>query len=76
MEVPAADGSVGVMGPLMAIACDSCQNGVRNPLLGDALIAIAQYAVPITVLGTATGISCPAAVPTSAASAWGLWRCC
>lgn len=24
----------------MAIACDSCQDGVRDPLLGDALIAM------------------------------------
>lgn len=50
---------VGVLGPLFAIACESCQDGVRSPLrFGDALLA-AQGAVPLTVLGTVVGIFMP-----------------
>ncbi|WP_101255122.1 hypothetical protein [Streptomyces barkulensis] len=47
----------GVIGPLIAIACGSCQDGVRGPLRFDAaLIAVAQYAVPLVTLGTVAGV--------------------
>ncbi|MGY1455260.1 hypothetical protein [Streptomyces sp. SS8] len=47
----------GVIGPLIAIACGSCQDGVRGPLRFDgALIAVAQYAVPLVTLGTLAGV--------------------
>lgn len=51
---------VGLLGPLFAIACDSCQDGVRSPQrFGDALIAIAQGAVPLTVVATVAGMFLP-----------------
>lgn len=60
MGVLVAGFLVGVFGPLLAIACDSCQDGVRDPLRFDgALIAVAYYAVPFTALGTAVGVFLP-----------------
>lgn len=42
-----------VFGPLLAISCADCQDGVRGPLrFGGVLIAFAQYAAPLTTLGT------------------------
>jgi len=51
---------VGVIGPLLAIACDSCQDGIREPLrFDDALIVIAYYVVPLTTLVTVVGVFLP-----------------
>ncbi len=51
---------VGGFGPLLAISCTSCQDGVRSPLrFGDALIAVAWYVVPLTTLGTVVGMFFP-----------------
>ncbi|QLE70571.1 hypothetical protein FGW37_02180 [Streptomyces rectiverticillatus] len=50
---------VGVLGPLLAIACDSCQDGVRGPLRFGGGIAVAWGAVPLVTLGTVTGIFLP-----------------
>ncbi|AJZ83536.1 MULTISPECIES: hypothetical protein [Streptomyces] len=51
---------VGLVGPLFAIACDSCPDGVRGPRrFGDALIAITRYAVPLATLGTIMGMFHP-----------------
>ncbi|MEU9482564.1 hypothetical protein AB0D83_02665 [Streptomyces decoyicus] len=48
-----------VLGPLFAIACDSCRDGVRNPHLSYLLIAVAWYGVPLTAIGTVVGIYLP-----------------
>ncbi|GAA1727346.1 hypothetical protein [Streptomyces yatensis] len=51
---------VGLVGPLFAIACDSCPDGVRGPQrFGDALIATARYVVPLATLGTIVGMFHP-----------------
>lgn len=51
---------VAVAGPLFAIACDSCQDGVSSPLLfGDVIFAVAWYVVPLTTLGTVVGMFLP-----------------
>ncbi|MFT9471802.1 hypothetical protein [Streptomyces sp. 11-1-2] len=51
---------VGLVGPLLAIACGSCPDGVRGPQrFGDALIAITRYAVPFATLGTVMGMFHP-----------------
>jgi len=52
-------GFVGMLGPLLAIACEACQDGVRTPHFGDALFAVARYAVPFATLGTVVGIFVP-----------------
>ncbi|MFF4352046.1 hypothetical protein [Streptomyces sp. NPDC001530] len=59
MLVLVAGGFVGMFGPLLAIACGTCQDGVRTPGSGDALIVVAQYAVPLTTLGSVVGIFLP-----------------
>ncbi|MFI1159200.1 hypothetical protein [Streptomyces sioyaensis] len=59
MGVLAVGFFVGGLGPLFAIACDACQDGVRNPHSIDVLIAIAWYVVPLTTLGTVVGIFLP-----------------
>jgi hypothetical protein len=52
---------IGLFGPLLAIACDSCQDGVRNPLpsASTLIIFIAQCGVPVAVLGTVIGMFHP-----------------
>ncbi|MFJ5798283.1 hypothetical protein [Streptomyces decoyicus] len=47
------------LGPLFAIACDSCQDGVRSPHHFYLLIAVAWYGVPLTAIGTVVGIYLP-----------------
>ncbi|MGK5629921.1 hypothetical protein [Streptomyces sp. URMC 123] len=42
----------GLIGPLLAISCPSCADGVRSPLFGDALIAVCWYVVPLVTVGT------------------------
>lgn len=59
MGVLAAGFVVGVIGPLFAIACDTCQDGVRNPRFVKVLITLAWYVVPATTLGTVVGIFLP-----------------
>ncbi|PJE94805.1 hypothetical protein CUT44_27025 [Streptomyces carminius] len=45
------------LGPLLAVACESCRDGVRGPLrFGGALAVLAWCAVPLTTLGTLLGI--------------------
>ncbi|MEU9111027.1 hypothetical protein AB0D04_04300 [Streptomyces sp. NPDC048483] len=57
VAVLAVGAVAGVMGPLLAIACDTCQDGVRDPLpFGEVLLVIAHTAVPLTTLGTVFGI--------------------
>ncbi|MFE9387097.1 hypothetical protein ACFYMO_28310 [Streptomyces sp. NPDC007025] len=42
-----------VLGPLLAIACSDCQDGVRGPLrFGTALMVTDHVGVPLTTLGT------------------------
>ncbi|MGW7349669.1 hypothetical protein [Streptomyces sp. NPDC054784] len=44
---------VGVLGPLAAVACDSCQDGVRSQLrFADTLLGVARFGVPVTVVLT------------------------
>lgn len=51
---------VAVLGPLFAIACSSCQDGVRGSLRFDgAFFAVAWYAVPLTTVGTMVGMFFP-----------------
>ncbi|MFI6349498.1 hypothetical protein [Streptomyces sp. NPDC050560] len=52
---------VGVVGPLFAIACTSCQDGVRDPRFYGALTTLAWYVVPLTVVGTVVGLFLPRA---------------
>lgn len=59
MGVLAVGFFVGGLGPLFAIACDTCQDGVRNPHSIDVLIALAWYVVPLTTLGTVVAIFLP-----------------
>ncbi|MGW9171333.1 hypothetical protein [Streptomyces decoyicus] len=47
------------LGPLFAIACDSCRDGVRSPHLSSLLMAVAWYGVPLTAIGTVVGIYLP-----------------
>ncbi|MBO8202827.1 hypothetical protein JW613_31800 [Streptomyces smyrnaeus] len=48
---------VHVFGPLLAISCSSCQDGVRSPLrFGEALFAVSAVAVPLTTLGTVVAL--------------------
>jgi hypothetical protein len=48
---------VGLLGPLLAVSCSGCQDGIRSPLrFEEALIAVAFVAVPLTSLGTVVGI--------------------
>ncbi|MFI2027275.1 hypothetical protein [Streptomyces buecherae] len=45
------------LGPLFAIACDTCEDGVRGTLAyGDALIAVARYGVPLATFATLAGM--------------------
>ncbi|MFD9500482.1 hypothetical protein [Streptomyces sp. NPDC060035] len=51
---------VGVLGPLLALACDSCQDGIRGRLrFQGAFFAVAWFAVPLTASGTAVGVFFP-----------------
>jgi hypothetical protein len=50
---------VAVLGPLFAIACDTCQDGVRNPRFIGALTVLAWCVVPLTTVGTAVGLFLP-----------------
>ncbi|AXK35610.1 hypothetical protein DVA86_26200 [Streptomyces armeniacus] len=50
---------VGLLGPLLAIACETCEDGVRNPRFGDTLITVAQLAVPLTTLAAGAGTFLP-----------------
>ncbi|MFF8590344.1 hypothetical protein ACF061_02680 [Streptomyces sp. NPDC015220] len=51
---------VGGLGPLLAIACDTCQDGVRGPLrFYDALTAVDRVGVPLVTLGTVAGLFHP-----------------
>ncbi|WP_406476604.1 hypothetical protein [Streptomyces sp. NBC_01615] len=52
-------GFVWMLGPLLAIACGDCPDGVRTPSHGDALITVARGVVPLVTLGTAFGIFVP-----------------
>ncbi|MGW0081514.1 hypothetical protein [Streptomyces sp. NPDC003393] len=55
-----ADAVVGVVGPLLGIACATCQDGVRGPLrFGGALTALARFGVPLVTLGTLAGVFHP-----------------
>ncbi|WP_190024571.1 hypothetical protein [Streptomyces hiroshimensis] len=49
----------GVLGPLLAIACDSCQDGIRGPLRFDGVFAAVWGLVPLVTLGTVAGIFLP-----------------
>ncbi|MHB9859449.1 hypothetical protein [Streptomyces sp. YIM S03343] len=45
--------------PLLAVACDTCQDGIRNPRFSLVMMALAYYAVPAAALATAVGILLP-----------------
>jgi hypothetical protein len=45
--------------PLMAVACNTCQDGVRNPRFSLVMMALAWYAVPAAALATAAGVLLP-----------------
>ncbi|MET9863340.1 hypothetical protein ABZY93_29375 [Streptomyces smyrnaeus] len=48
---------VHVLGPLLAISCSGCQDGIRSPLrFGEALFAVSAVAVPLTTLGTVVAL--------------------
>ncbi|MER6914160.1 hypothetical protein ABT354_21000 [Streptomyces sp. NPDC000594] len=48
--------AVFLIGPLLAVACGSCQDGVRSVRLEGVLLAIRDFAVPITVITTLIGV--------------------
>ncbi|MEU1672493.1 hypothetical protein ABZ752_10740 [Streptomyces roseifaciens] len=50
---------VGVVGPLLAISCASCQDGVRGSLRFGGEMAVAWGTVPLVTLGTVIGIFVP-----------------
>lgn len=50
---------VGTLGPLLAVSCDTCQDGVRATRFADALVQVAQVGVPLTTLATVVGIFLP-----------------
>lgn len=49
----------GIVGPLLAISCSTCQDGVGAVRGGDTLLVIAQGVVPLVTLGTVVGIFLP-----------------
>ncbi|MFC5143312.1 hypothetical protein [Streptomyces aureoversilis] len=59
VAVLAVGAFVGVVGPLLAITCPSCEDGVRGPLRFFGGITVAWGAVPIVTLGTVIGIFLP-----------------
>ncbi|MFG2365665.1 hypothetical protein ACGFY3_29115 [Streptomyces mirabilis] len=59
MLVLVTGGLVATFGPLLAIACDTCQDGVRTPHFENALILVAWLGVPLTTLLTVAGIFLP-----------------
>lgn len=51
---------VAVLGPLLALSCATCEDGLRGPLRFDrAFFTVAWYGVPITTVGTAIGMFFP-----------------
>ncbi|WP_367323482.1 hypothetical protein [Streptomyces sp. HUAS ZL42] len=49
-----------LIGPLLAITCAACEDGVRGPLrFADALLAVARVGVPLVVFGTVAGLFHP-----------------
>lgn len=59
MLVLITGGLVATFGPLLAIACDTCQDGVRTPHFANALVLVARFGVPLTTLATVAGIFLP-----------------
>ncbi|MGK5732058.1 hypothetical protein [Streptomyces sp. URMC 124] len=49
----------GILGPLLAIACDSCQDGVRGPMRFGGEFALVWAAVPVVTLGSVIGTFLP-----------------
>ncbi|MFF2997207.1 hypothetical protein ACFVTC_22005 [Streptomyces sp. NPDC057950] len=47
---------VATFGPLLAVACDTCQDGVRTTGSTDALVLLALAGVPLVTLATVAGI--------------------
>lgn len=50
---------VGVFGPLLAISCEACQDGIRSPLRFWELLLAVQLAVPVATLATLVGVFLP-----------------
>jgi uncharacterized BrkB/YihY/UPF0761 family membrane protein len=48
-----------VLVPLLSLSCSTCQDGIRSPRFVPAMMALAQFAVPAAVIGTAVGILVP-----------------
>ncbi|MDI3417990.1 hypothetical protein [Streptomyces luteolus] len=51
--------AVKLFGPLLAIACDSCQDGVRTLRFGGAIEILSDYVVPVVTLVTAVAFLAP-----------------
>ncbi|MGH4033539.1 hypothetical protein ACQB60_31925 [Actinomycetota bacterium Odt1-20B] len=49
------------LGPLLAISCNTCQDGVRNPRYDEALMTLAWRVVPLVTLSTVMGLFLPRA---------------
>jgi hypothetical protein len=59
MLVLITGGLVSTFGPLLAIACDTCEDGVRTPEFANALMLVARFGVPLTTLVTVAAIFLP-----------------
>ncbi|MFG2474131.1 hypothetical protein [Streptomyces fagopyri] len=50
---------VATLGPLLAVACDTCQDGVRATDSADTLVLVARTGVPLVTTATVAGIFLP-----------------
>ncbi|QNS05682.1 hypothetical protein [Streptomyces xanthii] len=63
---------IGVLGPLLAISCSTCQDGVGDVRGGDTLLVLAQGVVPLVTLGTVLAIFLPKGGTRAAAVGFGV----
>ena len=47
---------VALVGPLLAVACAACQDGVRAARFGELTLVLAHYGAPLVALVTALGV--------------------
>ncbi|MFE5137739.1 hypothetical protein ACFRDV_08670 [Streptomyces fagopyri] len=52
-------GIVATLGPLLAVACDTCPDGVRATDSADTLVLVARTGVPLVTAATVAGILLP-----------------
>ncbi|MGW3846415.1 hypothetical protein [Streptomyces fagopyri] len=50
---------VATLGPLLAVACDTCPDGVRATDSADTLVLVARTGVPLATAATVAGIFLP-----------------